>query len=48
VAFVGPEGAAGFVGEGVADKATVAEAKGRHMQIDSNTALFGAMPGFAV
>ena len=32
---LGPEGGAGFIGDGVADSATIAELKGRHMIIDN-------------
>lgn len=32
---LGPEGGAGFIGDGVADAATIAELKGRHMLLDT-------------
>ncbi len=41
---LGPEGGAGFVGDGVADAATIAELKGRHMIIDNYASLFDAVP----
>jgi hypothetical protein len=41
---LGPEGGAGFVGDGVADAATIAELKGRHMLLDSYGSLFDAAP----
>jgi NADH dehydrogenase FAD-containing subunit len=41
---LGPEGGAGFVGEGLADAATIAEVKGRHMLLDSYASLFDAVP----
>jgi apoptosis-inducing factor 2 len=41
---LGPEGGAGFVGEGLADSATIAELKGRHMLLDTYAALFDAVP----
>jgi NADH dehydrogenase FAD-containing subunit len=41
---LGPEGGAGSIGDGVADSATIAELKGRHMGIDSLVSLFGAAP----
>jgi NADH dehydrogenase FAD-containing subunit len=41
---LGPEGGAGFIGEGVADAATIAELKGRHMLIDTYASLFDAVP----
>lgn len=37
---LGPEGGAGFIGDGVADPATIAEFKGRDMLIDTYTKLF--------
>ncbi len=44
---LGPEGGAGFVGDGVADSATIAELKGRHMLIDTYASLFDAAPRLA-
>jgi NADPH-dependent 2,4-dienoyl-CoA reductase/sulfur reductase-like enzyme len=44
---LGPEGGAGFIGDGVADAATISELKGRHMLIDSYASLFDAMPATA-
>jgi apoptosis-inducing factor 2 len=44
---LGPEGGAGLIGDGVADSATIAEVKGRHMLIDSYAALFDAVPTLA-
>jgi NADH dehydrogenase FAD-containing subunit len=44
---LGPEGGAGFIGDGVAGAATIAELKGRHMLIDSYATLFDAVPGVA-
>jgi NADH dehydrogenase FAD-containing subunit len=41
---LGPEGGAGFIGDGVAGAATIAELKGRHMLIDSYASLFDAIP----
>jgi NADH dehydrogenase FAD-containing subunit len=41
---LGPEGGSGFVGDGVADPATIAELKGRAMLIDNHAALFDAAP----
>ena len=41
---LGPEGGAGFVGDGVADSATIAELKGRHMLLDTYASLFDAAP----
>jgi NADH dehydrogenase FAD-containing subunit len=41
---LGPEGGAGFIGDGLADAATIAELKGRHMGIDRFGALFDAGP----
>jgi apoptosis-inducing factor 2 len=41
---LGPQGGAGFVGDGVADAATIAELKGRHMLIDPYASLFDAVP----
>ena len=41
---LGPEGGAGFIGDGVADAATIAEElKGRHMLLDTY-AVFDAVP----
>jgi apoptosis-inducing factor 2 len=44
---LGPEGGAGFVGDGVADAATISELKGQHMLIDTYAALFDAVPSVA-
>jgi NADH dehydrogenase FAD-containing subunit len=44
---LGPEGGAGFLGDGVAGPAQIAEIKGRHMLIDSYSALFDAVPAVA-
>jgi NADH dehydrogenase FAD-containing subunit len=44
---LGPEGGSGFVGDGVADAATIAELKGRHMLIDTYASLFDAEPRLA-
>jgi NADH dehydrogenase FAD-containing subunit len=44
---LGPEGGAGFIGDGVADSATIAELKGRHMLLDTYGALFDAVPAVA-
>jgi NADH dehydrogenase FAD-containing subunit len=44
---LGPEGGAGLLGDGVADAATIADLKGRHMGIDRLTALFDAAPPLA-
>jgi NADH dehydrogenase FAD-containing subunit len=41
---LGPEGGAGLLGDGVADAATIADLKGRHMGTDSFAALFDAAP----
>ena len=41
---LGPEGGAGFLGDGLADPATIAEVKGRHMLLDSYASLFDAVP----
>ncbi|MEA2419274.1 MAG: apoptosis-inducing factor 2, partial [Thermoleophilaceae bacterium] len=41
---LGPEGGAGFIGDGVADAATIAELKGQHMLIDTYASLFDAVP----
>ena len=45
---LGPEGGAGFIGDGVADRATIAELKGRHMLIDHYAVLFDAVPAGAL
>lgn len=39
---LGPEGGAGFLGDGVADRATIAEVKGRDMLVERYAALFDA------
>jgi apoptosis-inducing factor 2 len=44
---LGPEGGAGFLGDGVADAATIAEIKGRDMLIDHYAQLFDAAPAAA-
>jgi NADH dehydrogenase FAD-containing subunit len=44
---LGPEGGAGLLGDGVADAATIADLKGRHMGTDSLAALFDAAPPMA-
>jgi NADH dehydrogenase FAD-containing subunit len=44
---LGPEGGAGFIGDGVADAATISKLKGRHMLIDNYAALFDAVPSSA-
>ncbi|HEY1591185.1 MAG TPA: FAD-dependent oxidoreductase [Solirubrobacteraceae bacterium] len=44
---LGPEGGAGFLGDGVADAATIADLKGRHLGMDRFTALFDAAPPLA-
>ena len=44
---LGPEGGAGVLGDGVADAATIADLKGRHMGMDRLTALFDAAPPLA-
>jgi hypothetical protein len=44
---LGPEGGAGFLEDGVADAATIADRKGRHMGMDRLTALFDAAPPVA-
>jgi apoptosis-inducing factor 2 len=44
---LGPKGGAGLLGDGVADAATIAELKGRHMLIDSYVSLFDAAPSMA-
>jgi NADH dehydrogenase FAD-containing subunit len=41
---LGPEGGAGFLGDGVAGAATIADIKGRDMLIDNYAALFDADP----
>jgi NADH dehydrogenase FAD-containing subunit len=41
---LGPEGGAGFIGDGVADAATIAELKGRHMLVERYAELFDAVP----
>lgn len=41
---LGPAGGAGFIGDGVAGAAKIAELKGRHMLIDRYAALFDADP----
>jgi NADH dehydrogenase FAD-containing subunit len=45
---LGPEGGAGLLGDGVADAATIADLKGRHMGTDRLAALFDAAPPLAV
>jgi NADH dehydrogenase FAD-containing subunit len=44
---LGPEGGAGLLGDGVADAATIADLKGRHMGTDNFAALFDAAPPLA-
>jgi NADH dehydrogenase FAD-containing subunit len=44
---LGPEGGAGFIGDGVADAAKISELKGRHMLIDNYASLFDAVPSAA-
>ena len=44
---LGPEGGAGFIGDGVADAATIAELKGRHMLIGPYAELFDVVPNAA-
>jgi NADH dehydrogenase FAD-containing subunit len=44
---LGPEGGAGFLGDGVADRATIAEVKGRDMLVERYAALFDAPPRVA-
>jgi apoptosis-inducing factor 2 len=44
---LGPEGGAGFLGDGVADRATIAEVKGRDMLVERYAALFDAAPSVA-
>jgi hypothetical protein len=41
---LGPEGGAGLLGDGVADAATIADLKGRHMGTDHFEALFDTAP----
>jgi NADH dehydrogenase FAD-containing subunit len=41
---LGPEGGSGFLGDGVADPAAIAQVKGRDMLIDSYAVLFDAVP----
>jgi apoptosis-inducing factor 2 len=41
---LGPEGGAGFMGDGVTDAATIADLKGRDMGVDHLEALFDAAP----
>jgi apoptosis-inducing factor 2 len=42
---LGPEGGAGFIGDGVAGAERIAELKGRHMLLDNYVSLFDAIPG---
>src|SRR5438270_1025120 len=44
---LGPEGGAGLLGDGVADAATIADLKGRHMGTDNLSALFDTAPPLA-
>jgi NADH dehydrogenase FAD-containing subunit len=44
---LGPDGGAGFIGDGVAGAATIAELKGRHMLMDGYAGLFDAAPDLA-
>ncbi len=44
---LGPEGGAGLLGDGVADAATIADLKGRHMGTDHFAALFDTAPPLA-
>ncbi len=44
---LGPEGGSGFIGDGVADPATIAQVKGRDMLVDNYAALFDAVPAEA-
>jgi NADH dehydrogenase FAD-containing subunit len=44
---LGPEHGAGFVGDGLADSATITELKGRHMLLDTYASLFDAVPPLA-
>ena len=41
---LGPEGGSGFIGDGVADPATIAQVKGRDMLIENYASLFDAAP----
>jgi hypothetical protein len=41
---LGPEGGAGLLGDGVADAATIADLKGRHMGAGHFEALFDTAP----
>jgi NADH dehydrogenase FAD-containing subunit len=44
---LGPEGGAGLIGNGIANAATIADLKGRHMGTDHYTALFDTAPPLA-
>ncbi|MDT7642930.1 MAG: apoptosis-inducing factor 2, partial [Pseudonocardiales bacterium] len=44
---LGPEGGAGLLGDGVADPATIANLKGRHMGTDHYAELFDTAPPLA-
>jgi NADH dehydrogenase FAD-containing subunit len=44
---LGPEGGAGFLGDGIADATMIADLKGRHMGMDRITALFDTTPPLA-
>ena len=44
---LGPEGGAGILRDGIADAATIAELKGRHMGTDHFAALFDSAPSLA-
>jgi NADH dehydrogenase FAD-containing subunit len=44
---LGPEGGAGLLGDGLADAATIADLKGRHMGTDQLAALFDTAPPLA-
>jgi apoptosis-inducing factor 2 len=44
---LGPEGGAGLLGDGVAEAATIADLKGRHMGTDHFVALFDSAPPLA-
>jgi hypothetical protein len=44
---LGPEGGAGLLGDGLADAATIADLKGRHMGTDHYAALFDTAPSLA-
>jgi NADH dehydrogenase FAD-containing subunit len=44
---LGPEGGAGLLGDGIADAATIADLKGRHMGTDHFAALFDTAPPLA-